>query len=106
MTPGKNEKRSIFGAIELATGRWIYHVVERATSAAFIEFLEQILDAYPRGAGHRDRARQRQHALQPGRRALAGRTRPRTLPPAARCPLLSSSQPGRARLGRHEAAPG
>jgi transposase len=48
MTPGKNEKRSIFGAIELATGRWLYHIAERATSAAFIEFLEQVLDAYPR----------------------------------------------------------
>jgi transposase len=48
MTPGKNHKRSIFGAIELATGRWLYHIAERATSVAFIEFLEQILDAYPR----------------------------------------------------------
>lgn len=48
MTPGKNHKRSVFGAIELATGRWFYHVAERATSAAFIELLEQILDAYPR----------------------------------------------------------
>ena len=47
MTPGKNQKRSIFGAIELATGRWLYHIAERATSAAFIEFLEHILDAYP-----------------------------------------------------------
>jgi transposase len=50
MTPGKNQKRSIFGAIELATGRWLYHIAERATSAAFIEFLEQILDAYPRAS--------------------------------------------------------
>jgi transposase len=47
MTPGKNQQRSIFGAIELATGRWLYHVAERATSPAFIEFLEQIVDAYP-----------------------------------------------------------
>ena len=47
MTPGKNQKRSIFGAIELATGRWLYHVAERATSPAFIEFPEQIVDAYP-----------------------------------------------------------
>jgi transposase-like protein len=48
MTPGKSQKRSVFGAIELATGRWLYHIAERATSAAFIEFLEQILDAYPK----------------------------------------------------------
>ena len=46
MTPGKNEKRSIFGAIELATGRSLWHIAERATSAAFI-VLEQILDTYP-----------------------------------------------------------
>jgi len=48
MTPGKNQKRSIFGAIEVATGRLLYHIAERAKSATFIEFLEQILDAYPR----------------------------------------------------------
>jgi hypothetical protein len=30
-TPGKNHKRSIFGAIELATGRWLYHIAARAT---------------------------------------------------------------------------
>ncbi|HET7875504.1 MAG TPA: IS630 family transposase, partial [Methylomirabilota bacterium] len=48
MTPGKSRKRSIFGAIELATGRWLYQIAARATSVAFIEFLEQILDAYPR----------------------------------------------------------
>jgi hypothetical protein len=47
MTPGTNERRSIFGAIELATGRWFYRIVERANSATFIEFLEQILLAYP-----------------------------------------------------------
>jgi len=47
MTPGTNERRSIFGAVELATGRWLYHIAQRATSTAFIEFLEQILDAYP-----------------------------------------------------------
>jgi transposase len=48
MTPGKNKKRSIFGAVELATGRWLYHIAERANSATFIEFLGQVLDAYPR----------------------------------------------------------
>jgi DDE superfamily endonuclease len=47
MTPGTNEKRCILGASELPTGRWLYHIAERATSVAFIEFLEQILDAYP-----------------------------------------------------------
>ncbi len=47
MTPGKNQKRSIFGAIELATGRWFYRIVERANSSTFIEFLEQVWLAYP-----------------------------------------------------------
>jgi transposase len=47
MTPGKNDKRSIFGAIDLATGRWFYLIAERANSAAFVQFLEQVLIAYP-----------------------------------------------------------
>src|SRR5258708_35658398 len=44
MTPGTNQKHSIFGAVELATGRWPYHIADRATSLTFIEFLDQILD--------------------------------------------------------------
>ena len=48
MTPGTNQKHSIFGAVELVTGRWLYHIAERANSLTFIEFLEQILDAYPK----------------------------------------------------------
>jgi hypothetical protein len=47
MTPGKKEKHSVFGAIELATGRWLYHIAKRANSATFIELLDLILDAYP-----------------------------------------------------------
>jgi transposase len=47
MTPGKNQRRSIFGAVELATGRWFYRIVERANSGTFIEFLEQVWLAYP-----------------------------------------------------------
>ena len=30
-----------------STGRWLYQIAERAHSAAFIEFLGQILDAHP-----------------------------------------------------------
>ena len=41
------EMRSIFGAVEVATGRWLYHIAERANSATCIEFLGQILLAYP-----------------------------------------------------------
>src|SRR5262249_10487759 len=58
----------------------------------------------PQGAGHRHRARQRQHALQPGGQALAGGPRP--CPPAVRRLLQSPPQPSRAGLGRYEAAPG
>jgi hypothetical protein len=48
MTPGTNQKRSVFGAIELATGRWLYHIAERATSTAFVKFLKQPSTTYVR----------------------------------------------------------
>jgi transposase-like protein len=38
MTPGSNRRRSIFGAVDLATGRWFYQVARRAVSATFIAF--------------------------------------------------------------------
>jgi hypothetical protein len=79
MTPWKNEKRSIFGAIELATGRWLYHIAERATQRRLHRVPGTDPRRLPQGAGHRDRARQRQHALQPGSRALVGRPRSRPL---------------------------
>jgi transposase len=47
MTPGQNQRRTIFGAIELTTGRWLYRIAPKATSAYFIGFLEQVLNAYP-----------------------------------------------------------
>jgi transposase len=47
MTPGKNRRRSIFGAVDLATGRFFYRVCRRAVSATFIAFLEQLAAAYP-----------------------------------------------------------
>jgi transposase len=47
MTPGQNEKRTIFGALELATGRWFYWLAERANSANFIELLEEVMAGYP-----------------------------------------------------------
>jgi transposase len=46
-TPGNNRKRSIFGAFELSTGRFIYSLFERKRSVEFIAFLEQLLVAYP-----------------------------------------------------------
>jgi transposase len=47
MTPGKNRRRSVFGAIDLASGRFVYRVARKAVSATFIAFLEQVLAAYP-----------------------------------------------------------
>jgi Winged helix-turn helix len=38
MTPGTNRRRAIFGAIDLASGRWCYQVCRRAVSATFIAF--------------------------------------------------------------------
>jgi transposase len=47
MTPGTNRRRTIFGAVELATGRWLYQVTCKAVSATFTAFCQQLLAAYP-----------------------------------------------------------
>jgi transposase len=47
MTPGSNRRRSIFGAVDLASGRWFYQVARRAISATFITFCEHVLAGYP-----------------------------------------------------------
>jgi transposase len=47
VTPGTNRRRSIFGAIDLASGRFLYQVAHKAVSATFIAFLAQLLAAYP-----------------------------------------------------------
>jgi transposase len=47
MTPGTNRRRSLFGAVDLASGRWFYRVARKAVSATFIAFLEQVLAGYP-----------------------------------------------------------
>lgn len=46
-TAGKNQKRSIFGALELESGRWLYQISERKRTVEFMAFLEQLLRAYP-----------------------------------------------------------
>jgi transposase len=46
-TPGANRRRSVFGALEPATGRWTYAVRERRRPPDFVAFLEQLLLAYP-----------------------------------------------------------
>jgi transposase len=46
-TPGSNQRRSLFGAINLVTGAWHYHLARRCVSVVFCYFLEQLLAAYP-----------------------------------------------------------
>jgi transposase len=46
-TPGTNRRRTIFGAVDLHTGRFFYQVTRKAVSASFIAFCEQLLAAYP-----------------------------------------------------------
>jgi transposase len=41
-SPGANRKRSVFGALEWSTGRWLYHITERKRTGEFIAFLEQL----------------------------------------------------------------
>jgi hypothetical protein len=40
MTPGTNRRRTIFGAVDLHTGQWLYQVTRKAVSAAFTAFLD------------------------------------------------------------------
>jgi transposase len=47
MTPGKNRRRTIFGAVDLQSGRFHYQVTRKAISATFTAFCEQLLAAYP-----------------------------------------------------------
>lgn len=46
-TPGVNCKRSLFGALEWETGRWLYEVMERKRSVEFIAFMEKLMLSYP-----------------------------------------------------------
>lgn len=47
LTPGTNRRRSLFGAVDLASGRWFYQLADKAVSAAFTVFLDRIAAAYP-----------------------------------------------------------
>jgi transposase len=48
-TPGTNQSRAIFGALNIRTGRWNYLIRERMRKEDFIAFLEHLLVAYPTG---------------------------------------------------------
>jgi len=47
MTPGTNRRRTIFGAVDVRTGQWLYQVSRKAVSASFTAFCERLLAAYP-----------------------------------------------------------
>lgn len=47
MTPGTNLRRTLHGAVNLATGAWHHHVSVRNVSVVFCYFLELLLAAYP-----------------------------------------------------------
>lgn len=47
LTPGSNIRRTIHGAINLATGAWHHHVSHKNVSVVFCYFLQQLLAAYP-----------------------------------------------------------
>jgi hypothetical protein len=95
ITPGKNHRRTIFGAVELATGRWCYQICRKAVSATFTAFCEQLLATWPTAPLvavvcdntiiHRSKIVQRWLAAHP--RILARR------------PLQPPGQPCRAHLG-------
>jgi hypothetical protein len=46
MTPGTNERRTVFGALDLVTGAWHYTVSRKADSLAFICFATRLLQTY------------------------------------------------------------
>jgi hypothetical protein len=45
-TPGKNRKVTVFGALEVSTGAWVYRLGRRC-AADFIALLDQLLAAFP-----------------------------------------------------------
>jgi len=46
MTPGSNERRTVFEALDLVTGAWHYLVSAKADSVAFICFATRVLQIY------------------------------------------------------------
>lgn len=46
-TPGTNQRRTIFGAVDMATGAAHYHLAVKGVSDVFCYFLNLLLDAYP-----------------------------------------------------------
>lgn len=47
LTPGSNVRRTLHGAVDLATGAWHHHVSVKNVSVVFCYFLDKLLAAYP-----------------------------------------------------------
>ena len=45
-TPGTNSKKSIFGALDIRTGRWLYRFFDRKRTEQFTEFLNYIISSH------------------------------------------------------------
>ena len=48
-TPGTNQSRVLFGALNIRTGKWVHLVRQRMFKEDFIAFLEHLLEVYPHG---------------------------------------------------------
>jgi hypothetical protein len=72
MTPGKNWRHSIFGAVDLAFGPFFSQVTRKAVSATFTAFCEQLLAADPTAPVVAGDLRQRDHPPLQDRATLAG----------------------------------
>lgn len=46
-TPGTNEARAVFGALDIRSGRWVYMIRDRMLKEDFVAFLEYLLASYP-----------------------------------------------------------
>ncbi|ATL65648.1 IS630 family transposase [Nocardia terpenica] len=47
LTPGKNQRVTVYGALDVTSGEWIYQLGSRC-AAEFVELLRFLLDEYPR----------------------------------------------------------
>ena len=45
-TPGTNESRAVFGALDIRTGRWVHLVRPKMKAEDFIAFLEHVESEY------------------------------------------------------------
>ena len=51
-TPGTNSKKSVLGALDIRTGKWLYQISDHKRKEQFIEFLNHIASLYPTGQIH------------------------------------------------------